>query len=116
MKNVSVISWKSIPSDTSAGTAAKDKINETALGEPIIEPSDGEKPVTLERLFHVFYVEQSSISVSKFCDDDHSVKSTNLKCVLKKNYVVGVGRRVGALCSVNPQGASDKTFFYSSRY
>lgn len=95
MKGVSIITGKVVSSNISTSAAGKHMFKATDQRESVKKLSRGEKPVALNRSIHVASVETSLVPASNFCDDDHTMESTNSECVVKKNICMsGAGKQM----------------------
>lgn len=106
---MSEITGKAVPSDIIIGTDGKKNIKLKAHGKSFINLPGGKKPDTLSRVPHAADVEHSLASVSRLCDDNHTVRFEKCKCVVRKdNCVVGLRESADRLYFVDIQRAIDK--------
>lgn len=108
---LSVITRKAVPSDIRIGTAGRDIIQATFQGECDIRMTGGENPKLQSYVLHVPKRIDGLVSVVILHDDNHAIKLTNKKYIVKKkNCVAGIGERTEAMSSPNQQ-RTNKTAF-----
>lgn len=66
-------------------TAGKDMIKEMSQGESVVNMTGRTEPAELNRVSHVFFVENSLTLVSILCGNDHKISFSENNCVVKKN-------------------------------
>lgn len=83
MKDVSVITGNSIPSDISVGTAGEQTIKTMGQSESVIKISDCEEAVPFNRVLYMQDFKHSLVSVSSLYEDAYSGGLDSRTCIVK---------------------------------